>query len=134
MTTKWKDPAYPGDAVQMQMLQRGDVLGDIRIQQYQPDQFCVATFLPGIPVQLPGDTPKTEPEESSWHTTCLAAVTMFETQLDKAHALGWLDYEPGRFSSLSIVHSRKGDGPVHVEIKETIGEHGSPYKPKDATS
>ena len=90
----WTKPAYPGDAVRMQMLRRRDEIGDVRIQDYGDSKLCVAAFLPGSPVQLPGDTPKTEPNWSRWRYTKDSADTSFDVYLAAARADGWEVYKP----------------------------------------
>lgn len=96
--TNWTKPAYPGDAVRMQMLRRGDEIGDVRIQAYNEVSFCIATFLPGNTVCFPGDTAKVEPEHSEWTGVREKAVAIFETMLATARADGWEDYTPCRAS------------------------------------
>lgn len=92
--TAWTEPKWPGDAVRIVLLARGDEIGDVRIQQYG-EHYCVATFLPGRPVCSPGDTPKTEPEESRWFTKKRTANLIFDQFERRARADGWTDYRRG---------------------------------------
>jgi hypothetical protein len=91
MTTIWTSPRYPGDGVREVCLQLGRELGMIRIQQYREGSFRVGSFLPGVCVMFPGDTPKTEPELSSWHTDKAHADAIFDEYLKTAHGRGWVD-------------------------------------------
>jgi len=84
----WTEPKYPGDAVRILLLKRGDETGDVRIQQYGR-QALVATFLPGHSFCCPGDTPKTEPECSEWCTNSFRADEVFDTYVAKAYEEGW---------------------------------------------
>lgn len=84
MTDAWLKPQYPGDAVRMRLFVRGDEIGDVRIQDYGQDRYRVGTFLPGMPVFLPGDTPKVEPELSRWVYSKADADAVFDTYAAKA--------------------------------------------------
>lgn len=87
----WTKPQYPGDAVRILHLQRGGEKGDIRIQQYSQTgcSVCVAKFLPGSYVDLPGDTPKVEPNESEHATSSFAADVIFDRYVQEAYEQGW---------------------------------------------
>lgn len=82
-------PLYPGDTVLIVHLERGNELGDVRVQQYALDQFRCATFLPGCSVQSPGDTAKVEPEIAAYRSTKLEARACFDGLVDDALADGW---------------------------------------------
>lgn len=106
----WKKPKYPGDAVRIHMLQRNDPrfgpeIGDVRIQYYgtransEPDpsdKVRVATFLPGVVVSNPGDTPKMEPEFNNWYAASNVATAneAFDEYVRCAREGGWQDYNP----------------------------------------
>lgn len=95
MTTRpgWITASYPGASVRMQLLQRGGKeVGDIRVQQYG-EKWCVATFLPGRDVFLPGDTPKVEPEDSFWTDNPEWADERFDLWVAQARADGWSNFE-----------------------------------------
>lgn len=84
----WTKPKYPGDAVRILPLRRGDEFGDIRIQQY--DQHVrVCAFLPGREVFLPGDTPKVEPERCMYYRFDNQADALFDNYVQDAYAEGW---------------------------------------------
>lgn len=93
----WTKPKYPGDAVRILMLYRGEgrdaEIGDIRIQDYGKS-VRVGTFLPGDSVCLPGDSPKTEPEKSEWCTSSWQADAQFDNYVQDAYAEGWQNYYP----------------------------------------
>lgn len=95
MTAPWAAARYPGDAVRVQYLQKGEEIGDIRIQRYNEVSFRVATFLPGNAVCLPGDTIKVEPERSEWAPTKVRADALFDKFVVDASADGWQKLELG---------------------------------------
>jgi hypothetical protein len=74
---------YPGAAVKITQLQQdstGD-FGDVRIMDYGKDsrtRYRVAAFCPGVIVDLPGDTPKTEPENDQWCSTFTQALAVHD--------------------------------------------------------
>lgn len=88
----WTEPQYPGDSVRLRMLRRGDLLGDVRIQHYG-EKVRVATFTPGKCTCFPGDTPKTAPNESSWHVNNFTADEAFDEFVQAAYAAGWQNWE-----------------------------------------
>lgn len=85
------EATYPGDSVLISMFTRGAELGDIRIQRYGDASFRVAMFLPGVPVCNPGDSPKTEPEQSEWFTTEPAARNVYNLYRTAALRMGWTE-------------------------------------------
>lgn len=90
--TNWTVPRYPGAAVRIVALRRGEEIGDVRIQHYG-NNVRVAAFLPGRVVELPGDTPKTEPENYAWYPVpdrARRADEVFDCYLDQAKADGWV--------------------------------------------
>lgn len=91
----WSTPKHPGDAVRITYFERDGELGDVRIQQYAPDKVCVAMFLPGICNVSPGDTPKTEPEESCWPVIS-NADDCFDDYVTRALENGWTIKESGK--------------------------------------
>lgn len=83
---------YPGDSVECTIVERGpdgQEGGDIRIQEYSPDNFRVGSFLPGIVVQHPGDSHKVEPERSEWCNSLNEAATVYRQFIAEAIADGW---------------------------------------------
>lgn len=92
----WTEAKYPGDAVRIELLRRGDEIGDIRIQDYNErltQAYRVAAFLPGVDVCLPGDTPKTEPDKHQWDLSKREADAHFDRFLAEAHRDGWVHYD-----------------------------------------
>lgn len=97
MSTDWTEPKYPGDAVRIALLIRGEhELGDVRIQDYGPGKdgkrYRVGTFLPGETECTPGHTPKTWPDKSVWRTTPGEANSTFLEYVRIAKASDWKDY------------------------------------------
>lgn len=96
----WTKPAHPGDAVYRQLLAWGappTEFGDVRIMDYgtsNKPRYRVACFCPGVEVDLPGDTPKMEPECDQWCATVSEANSWFELFVDREHRDGWKDYTP----------------------------------------
>jgi hypothetical protein len=94
----WTEPKYPGDAVRITMLERngpfGEEIGDVRIQHYGAGKFRVAMFVPGIVIELPGDTPKTEPEFHQWHIDKDVADEIFDEYVKCAIEGGWQERRP----------------------------------------
>ena len=96
--TLWSKPNYPGAPVRMQQFAWGDPvteLGDVRVQHYGNDTYCVAAFLPGRDICVEGDTPKTEPEKSEWVPTKERADKLFDKFVADAIADGWQKLEIG---------------------------------------
>lgn len=87
----WIEPKWPGDAVREIMLIRGDEIGSIRIQHYG-NSLLVACYLPGICHVHPGDSPKTEPEESEWCTSSYTADNLFDRYVTLAYNNEWQNY------------------------------------------
>lgn len=85
----WTIPEYPGASVRALHLRRGAEAGDVRIQYFRQDCYRVATFLPGVHVQLPGDSPKTEPESSQWCDDPSVADGVFNRLVSQAFAARW---------------------------------------------
>lgn len=91
----WGKAKYPGDAVRIAALRRGDELGDVRIMHYGHN-VQVAAFLPGRDVLLEGDTPKTEPENYCWFPVPereARANKVFGLYVAQAKQDGWTDAE-----------------------------------------
>lgn len=91
--TAWTPAKYPGDSVRQQLLIRGDECGDIRIQEIRADCWRVASFLPGFTIELPGDTPKMNPELDAWYYVSFRANECFDLYLAQALADGWQIYD-----------------------------------------
>jgi hypothetical protein len=91
----WTKPAYPGDSVRCARLERDGVLGDVRIQWYGERSFRVAVFCPGVTVELPGDTPKTEPEVSVWAHAPAEADRLFDFVFERQVREGWRVHDVG---------------------------------------
>lgn len=87
----WTKPAFPGDAVRFMSLRRDGEIGDVRIQQYAPDKNRVGTFLPGVLVELPGDSPKMEPDRSQWCNSATVADVVFNEFVRAAFEARWSD-------------------------------------------
>lgn len=87
----WTEPRYPGDPVRILELYRGDFLGDIRIQHFG-ESVRVASFLPGVVVVSPGDTPKVEPEKAEWCTSSYRADEVFDKYVQEAYEDHWQNY------------------------------------------
>lgn len=97
MTTRagWTEAKYPGDSVRVTYLEwpsTGEI-GDVRIQTYvvgsDGKNFRVAGFLPGRTVELPGDTPKTEPSCEFWTDNPEQADSWFALYVKRAQEDGW---------------------------------------------
>lgn len=82
---------YPGETVRIANFKSvdGNDLGDVRVQRYAPNLYRVAAFLPGIIIDLPGDTPKLVPERSEWSDTLDKAAMPFERFVIDAIKDGW---------------------------------------------
>jgi len=85
--------AYPGAPVLLAAFRREDEEGDVRVQQYDDSNFRVGTFLPGVVIDLPGDTAKVEPEISQWVKTLSEAREVFDRYVQQARQAGWLRTE-----------------------------------------
>ena len=85
----WTTPRYPGDAVRILMLKRGDELGDIRIQFIHDNSVKVCAFLPGEAECSPGDTPKVWPEKFKFARFVPEADALFDEYVQEAFAAGW---------------------------------------------
>lgn len=94
LPSNWTEPKHPGDRVRNVALKRGDELGDVTIQWYEAS-VRVGAFLPGVTQCPPGDTPKTEPEFSCWHSieNKDAANRSFDVYLIAAFQDGWTIYD-----------------------------------------
>lgn len=91
------EPEYLGAPIAMIMLRKGADLGDIRIQHYGR-KVRVASFLPGICMSFPGDSPKTDPERDAWHDVDdrVGAEQTFDHYIRDARDAGWTEYTPAR--------------------------------------
>jgi hypothetical protein len=54
-------------------------------------RYRVAAFCPGRVIELPGDTPKVEPEADNWCETLDNANEWFALYVDREHRDGWED-------------------------------------------
>jgi len=95
----WMTPKNPGDTVRVLTLKRAIPgeddfeVGDVRIQVYmEPQHARVGSFLPGVYVQHPGDTGKTEPEQHEWCASSWKADEVFDRYVQEAYAAGWQNY------------------------------------------
>lgn len=86
----WSMPRYPGDAVRIVEMVRGDEHGDVRIQIYEgaKSEALVAVYLPWQTVELPGDTPKMVAQEHQWCDRA-AADGYFDFFIEQAQRGGW---------------------------------------------
>jgi len=90
----WTDPQYPGDAVRLLSLKRGDEIGSIRIQHYG-DFVKVGSFLPGV--VDPEDSSKVWPEKSTFYVFGDPADGKFDEYVQEAYAALWQnDYSKER--------------------------------------
>lgn len=79
----------PGETIRIVSLSLAGDLGDVRIQWYSDDLFRVATFLPGVYVAFPGDTPKVEPEQCEWCNSIENCAGIFDRYVAEAALIGW---------------------------------------------
>lgn len=101
----WTEAKYPGDAVRVQLLYRGGhgrpvELGEVCIQKYD-NVVRVGSFLPGVDVTLPGDTPKTIPEKYMHYRYDHPADAQFEAYVQEAYDAGWQNYHPEQHGTLA---------------------------------
>src|SRR5665647_3076550 len=88
------EPEYPGASirtVRMVWPSTGE-LGEVRLMDYgsgSKKRYRVACFCPGRTVELPGDTPKVEPEADNWCVTFADANAWFGLYVDRERADGW---------------------------------------------
>jgi hypothetical protein len=90
----WTEAKYPGDRVRTQPMHRDGEIGEVCIQLYE-NVVRVASFLPGIYLQLEGDTPKTAPEKQMHYRHADPADAMFDQYVQEAYAAGWQNYQHG---------------------------------------
>lgn len=88
----FSEPKYPGDTILCQDFKRGDEYGSVRVQWYNDRSYCVGTFLPGNYVELPGDTPKVEPEKSSFRRGPGQAFAEFKRFCHRALKDDWEEF------------------------------------------
>jgi hypothetical protein len=96
-----QEAKYPGDAIRLRLLIKGDELGDVRIQDYgsaSKQRYKVGTFLPGVTECTPGDTPKTWPEKDFWTNDGDEAIRVFTLYVMESMKDGWklFNKETGR--------------------------------------
>ena len=88
------EPEYPGESirtVRMVWPSTGE-LGEVRLMDYgsgSKKRYRVAAFCPGRVVELPGDTPKVEPEADNWCETLADASAWFGLYVDRECRDGW---------------------------------------------
>ncbi len=92
----WSIARYPGDPVRMITFEHPETkkIGDVRIQWYgSPNHSMinvrVGAFLPGVLIESPGDTPKTEPDLSEWANDKAIADAVFDRYCEQARTMGW---------------------------------------------
>jgi hypothetical protein len=94
--TGYTEPEYPGAAICTTRLVwpgTGE-LGEVRLMDYgsgSKRRYRVAAFCPGRTVELPGDTPKVEPEADNWCVTLADAAEWFKLYVDRERRDGWKD-------------------------------------------
>jgi hypothetical protein len=88
-TNEKPEAPYPGAPVLLICFARGEQTGQVKVQEYDAAQFRVGQFLPGVFEDLPGDSPKVQPEVHQWTSTIEEATTVFERYLESARAAGW---------------------------------------------
>lgn len=88
--TGWTEPKYPGDMVRRTDLDWPSTgeLGVVGIQHYGKN-LRVASFCPGRVVELPGDTPKTEPNCEFWTDNPEQADAWFDLYVKRLQEDGW---------------------------------------------
>jgi len=96
----WTEPRYPGDAVREVMLHRRGEIGAVCIQHHGGAAHVrVCSFLPGVSMCSPGDTPKTIPEKQTWCTSSFAADELFDKYLGEAYKEFWQNYHPEQYDN-----------------------------------
>lgn len=73
-------PDYPGASAHEIAITKGEDHGSVRIMDYGPGvstRWRVALFMPGVYQELPGDTPKTWPEQDHWTNDWALAVEIY---------------------------------------------------------
>lgn len=88
------EPEYPGASIRtVRMVWPGTgELGEVRLMDYgsgSKKRYRVAAFCPGRVVDLPGDTPKVEPEADNWCVTLADASAWFGLYVARERADGW---------------------------------------------
>ena len=88
------EPEYPGASIRTFRMVRPSTgeRGEVRLMDYGSDsktRYRVAAFCPGRIVELPGDTPKVEPEADIWCVTLDDASAWFELYVDRERRDGW---------------------------------------------
>jgi hypothetical protein len=93
---KYREPEYPGASIRTARLiwpSTGE-LGEVRLMDYGSNskkRYRVAAFCPGRTVELPGDTPKVEPEADNWCALLAGANAWFDLYVDRERRDGWED-------------------------------------------
>lgn len=91
-------PRYPGYAIRIVYLRRGEETGDVRLEWYSDESYRVAAFVPGrMTCVTEGDTPKMEPEWHEWVGSLTMAEHEFYYRIARCKADGWIDAEEVRF-------------------------------------
>ncbi len=93
------EPPYPGAPALLTALERDGERGDVRVQDYSGSnrrgfEFKVASFLPGIVEESPGDTPKVWPEIHQHTGDFNEATAIFLRYVEAAKRVGWKEVEP----------------------------------------
>jgi len=116
---KYRDePEYPGASIRTHRLvwpSTGE-LGEVRLMDYgsgSKKRYRVACFCPGRVVELPGDTPKVEPEADNWCETLADASAWLGLYVDRERRDGWkhADERPS-------LHGDGHVGPVSASPKD----------------
>jgi hypothetical protein len=86
-----KQPRYPGDTIAEVPIYRASEQGFVCVHHFETF-LMVSTFVPGRMIQLPGDTPKTEPELSDTFEVedRTGAEQCFDRYLRDAQDAGWV--------------------------------------------
>ena len=115
---KYRDePEYPGASVRTTRLVWSSTgeLGEVRLMDYgsgSKKRYRVAVFCPGRVVELPGDTPKVEPEADIWCGAFSDANRYFELYVDREHRDGWKKISKARDRTRPSLHGDGHVGPV----------------------
>lgn len=125
----WTEGAHPGATVRIIYMIRGDEMGDIRVQDYGVgaiERYRTGTFLPGSVTGSAGDTPKVEPEVSTWWMSAEAAELRLQHYVVDARAEGWEPRDVATGKAYVV------DGPLHLNraTREALDQARTHYAPQ----
>ena len=106
-------PKYPVDSIRIARLQRGDAIGDVRIQWYA-DRYLVTAYVPG----RPGETPE---HRAEWFTSRRDAMFAFSAHCIFASSNLFEGYD------FVLVTRQKGDRSwVEIRVLDRSGQTAKP--------